>query len=155
MTNANLEQKATELIKEVISDFDKKQFMWQDISGALAVLSQEWTAERENLFASLLKFEGTVQLLPESDITGRMAPQDILKSVAIKNLTEWKGKEYLSAFEKLKATTESEAIAEVAQIHIEKIQTQQQTPQKIINMILKALSRFLNTFLRIIRNLKR
>jgi hypothetical protein len=145
MTEASMEQKAIELIKEVISDSAKKQFMWQDISGALAILSEKWTAEHENLFASLLEFEGTVRLSPDSDIPGVMAPEDILKSTAIQNLTEWKGRKYLSAFKKLKTTTKSEAIAEVAQIHIDKILTER---PYIIKVILRAFSGFFDAILK-------
>jgi hypothetical protein len=79
------------------------------------------TREAEDILLDLAECEGRIRLSPESIIPGVMSPEDMLKSLAIRTLSEWTGRKHLKLFRRIHARTQSPVLAQIAKTHIERL----------------------------------
>jgi len=113
---------SVELFKQLLwfRRVKKKEFLWQEIVGAITGITKTRTKEVEDILVKLIEFEGKIRLSPDSDIPGVMSPEDTLKSLAIQTLSEWTGRKHLKTFKKICAKTESPILSQIAKVYIER-----------------------------------
>jgi hypothetical protein len=125
---------AIKLIRQVLSQPPGKEgihgFLWQDIASAMSEIIAVRSPETEDILIKLLEFKGTIPLAPESNQTSAMSPENALRSIAIRQLSEWTGKKYLARFKKIQSSTESPVLRSIAQVVIDRHSRKAKRPSR-------------------------
>ncbi len=98
-----------------------EEFRWEDLISAMrAVISVPLSSQTEHLLFSVLRFNGHIRLAASSELPHSMAPEDMLKSLAVQALGKWTGSAHVLEMQKVLVTTSSPALASVVRTVIQK-----------------------------------
>jgi hypothetical protein len=99
----------------------RHEFLWQDLFAAMvSVTSSAPTSHVERLLLDILRFDGKLQLTPNSEMPHSMTPEEMLKSLALQALGRWTGLTYLREMQRVQATAVSPALVSTARAVIQR-----------------------------------
>lgn len=117
----SINPKTIELIEQLFlpENIEKKQFLWQEISGAVYEISKIQTPKGEQILLNVIKLEGSIQMAEGSDLPSVMSPDDTLKAIAIEHLTKWTGQKYVKEIKNAIAGRESSTLYGLAMSYMQ------------------------------------
>src|SRR5260221_11572620 len=89
-------------------------FDWHHIMDALREIAADHSPESEKGLRAILEFDGKVSLSPNSATSHAMAPEDMMRSIAIQSLAQWDKKKHRAAIARVSKKTSSHFLAAIA-----------------------------------------
>ncbi len=97
--------------------------LWADLFAAMAsIIPSAPTPEVESVLLDILRFDAELPLVPDAEMPHSMAPEEMLKSLALQALGRWTGLTYLRLMQRVQATASSPALAATAKAVIHQAQ---------------------------------
>lgn len=118
----SIDPKSIELVEMLLipENLEKKQFLWQEIDGAMHEISKIQTPKGEQILLDIIKLKGSIQIAEGSNLPSVMSPEDTLKAIAIQHLTKWTGQKHIKELEKAIAGRESSTLYGLAMSYMQK-----------------------------------